>query len=171
MPKLLFASVAALAFAVPAAAQRPAPPPHDPLADEIARALPAPEQIEAMAPALDRMIGAFMNVDVGPIMDAADPLRRHPGYGRRGRTIGALGSRDDPYFEDRIRSDLYGATEGMARMSGAMAAAAPSLARSLREMENALGAAIDDYHRGAPPPRGRRAPPAPRSTPDDPYGD
>ena len=172
MQKLLFASVAALALAAPAAAQpRSAPPPADPLADEIARAIPAPEQIEAMAPALDRMIGAFMNVDVGPIIDAADPYRRHPGYGRRGRTLGALGSRDDPYFEDRIRSDLYDTTEGMARMSGALAAAAPSLAHSLREMENALGAAIDDYHRGAPPPRARRAPPPPRSAPDDPFGD
>lgn len=151
MHKLLIAAAAA-AFAAPALAQ-----PHaydDPLAADIARAVPPAHEIEAMAPALDRSIGALMNVDVGPILDAADPWRRGPDYGRPGRTLGALAEREDPYFEERVRSTLYGATAGMSRMMGTFAAAAPALARSLREVEAAMGAAIDDYHRrrGAPPP-------------------
>ena len=144
MHKLLIAA-AASALAAPAFAQ--SAPPADPIEDEIARALPDREQVEAMAPALDRMLGAFLAVDVGPIIDAADPDHRRPDYGRPGRTLGALGSRDDPYFEDRLRSDIYRSTEDMSRMMGAFAAAAPALAQSLRAMEAALGAAIDDYHR------------------------
>lgn len=150
MHKLLIAAAAA-AFAAPGLAQ--APPPADPLEEEIVRALPDPEEIEAMAPALDRVLGALLTVDVGPIIDAADPYRRRPGYGRSGRTLGALGSRDDPYFEDRLRSSIYGATADMRRMMGALSTAAPALARSLREMEYAVGAAIDDYHRRRGEPR------------------
>lgn len=152
MHRLLIAAAAA-AFAAPAIAQ-PTPAPKDPIEDEIVRALPDPGEVEAMAPALDRLLGAFLAVDVGPIIDAADPNRRRPDYGRPGRTLGALGSRDDPHFEDRLRSDIQGATEDMSRMVGAFAAAAPALARSLREMETALGAVMDDYHRRADP-RGR----------------
>ena len=145
MHKLLIAA-AATAFAVPAAAQDR--PPVDPLEDEIVRAIPDAAQVEAMAPALDRMLRAMMTIDVGPIIDAADPNRRRPDYGRPGRTLGALGSRDDPHFEERLRSSVYDATEKTGRMMGAFAAAAPALARSLREMQNALGAVIEDYERG-----------------------
>ena len=143
-------AAAAAALALPAAAQ---PQPYDdPLADEIVRAIPPAEQIEAMAPALDRMIGALMNVEVGPLIDAVDPYRRGPDYGRPGRTLGELGRRDDPHFEERVRSSLYGSTQQMGRMTGALAAAAPALARALREMERAMGAAADEY-RGDPDPR------------------
>ncbi len=149
MHKLLIAAAAA-AFAAPAFAQAAAP---DPLEDEIRRAVPAADEVEAMAPALDRSVGALMSVDVGPILDAADPWHRRPGFGRRGRTIGALAGRDDPYFEERVRSSLYGATADIARMMNAFGAAAPALARSLREVERAMGAAIDDYHRRRGDPR------------------
>ena len=150
MHKLLIAAAAA-AFAAPAFAQGAAP---DPLEDEIRRAIPPAGEVEAMAPALDRSLGALMNVDVGPILDAADPWRRRPGYGRRGRTIGALAGRDDPYFEERVRSSLYGATADIARMMHAFGAAAPALARSMREVERAMDVAIDDYHRRRGDPRG-----------------
>ena len=149
MHKLLVIAATA-ALAAPAAAQGPAPPPPDPLAEEMVRAIPPAEDIEAIAPALDRVVGAMLDIDVGPIVDAADPYRRHPGYGRPGRTIGAMGSRDDPYFEQRLRSEIYGTTADMARMTDAFAAAAPSISRSVREMHNAIGAAVDDYHRRAP---------------------
>jgi hypothetical protein len=148
MHRLLIA--AAAAFAAPAFAQGAAP---DPLEDEIRRAVPPADEVEAMAPALDRSVGALMNVDVGPILDAADPWRRRPGYGRPGRTIGALAGRDDPYFEERVRSSLYGATADISRMMHAFGAAAPAIARSLREVERAMGAAIDDYHRRRGDPR------------------
>ena len=150
MHKLIIVAAAA-AVAAPAFAQ-PAPP-VDPLEEEIVRSLPDRDEVEAMAPALDRLLSAFLTVDVGPIIDAADPNRRRPDYGRPGRTLGAIGRRDDPYFEDRLRSNIYGATEDMSRMMGAFAAAAPAFARSLREMENAFGAAIEDYHRRRGDPR------------------
>ena len=141
-----FIAAAAAALAAPAVAQAPAPA--DPLEEQIVRAIPGPEQVEAMAPALDRLLGALLTIDVGPIIDAADPNRRGRDYGRPGRTLGAIGSRDDPHFEDRMRSNIYGATEDMGRMMGAFAAAAPSLARSVREMERAMDAASEDFRRG-----------------------
>lgn len=143
MHKLLFA-VAVAAFAGPAFAQEPG---DERFERDIRRALPPAEQVEAMAPAMDAMVGALMSVDVGPIMDAADPLRRGYDYGRRGRTIGAIASRDDPYFEQRVRGSIYGATRDMSRMMDAFVAVTPTLARSLREVERAMGDAIEDYER------------------------
>jgi hypothetical protein len=151
MHKLIIAA-AATAFAGPAFAQSAG----DRLADDIARAVPPAEEVEAMAPALDASVGALMNVDVGPILDAADPMRRRPGYGRPGRTVGALAGRDDPYFEERVRSSIYGATADMSRMMGAFAAAAPALAQSIRQVERAMETAIDDYHRRRGDPSERR---------------
>ena len=46
-----------------------------------------------------------------------------------------------------MRGSVYRSTEDIARMSGAFAAAAPSLARSLRDLQAALEAANADYHR------------------------
>ena len=144
MHKLLIAAAAA-ALATPAVAQ-PQPSAEE-IEEGIVRAIPEPEQVEAMAPALDRLLGALLTIDVGPIIDAADPNRRGRDYGRPGRTLGALGSRDDPDFERRMRSSVYRATADMGRMLGAFETAAPALARSLVQMRDALGAAIEDYHR------------------------
>ena len=170
MNKLILAAVATAALAAPAVAQRepifdermdderapslvrPGDDPRDPLV----AAIPSAGEIEAMAPALDRSLAALLNVDVGPLLDAADPYRRRPGYGRPGRTLGELGRRDDPYFEQRLRSSLYGATGDMARMMEAFAVAAPSLRRSLSELERGMEAAIDDYHRRRGDRRGYR---------------
>lgn len=144
MRKLLIASAAAL-LAGPAAAQPPSL--------DVARALPSSAEVEAMAPALDRMVGALLSVDVGPVLDAADPYARRPGYGAPGRTLRELGRRDDPYFEHRLRGSIYGTTAEMGRMMDAFAAAAPAFERSLRELELGLRAAADEYRsrRPAPP--------------------
>jgi hypothetical protein len=147
MHKLLIAAAAA-ALAAPAVAQAPVT---DPLEEEIVRSIPHPGEVEAMAPVLDRSVGALMEFDVGPLVDAADPYGRRPGYGMPGRTLRELGRRDDPYFEERLRGSIYGATADVSRMMGAFAAAAPSLARSVRELEQALGTAIDQYDRGPDP--------------------
>ena len=141
---------AGLALAASPALAQPA----DPIEDDIQGALPPPEQIEAMAPALDRALGALLEVDVGPIIDAADPNRRRADHGRPGRTLGALGRRDDPYFEDRLRASVHGATADTARMMAAFAAMTPALARSLRELERAVEGAIDTYERGRGRPPG-----------------
>jgi hypothetical protein len=152
MYKLMIAAAAA-AFAGPVLAQPSTSA--DEIEEQIVRAIPEREQVEAMAPALDRMLGAFLTIDVGPIIDAADPYRRGPDYGRRGRTLGALGGRDDPEFEDRLRSSVYTATADMGRMMGAFETAAPALARSLVQMRDALGAAIEEYERRPLPRRDR----------------
>lgn len=155
MRKLVFTLVAA-AIAAPAFAQEP---PRDPLADRIQRAVPPAEAVEAIAPALDQAVGALLTIDVGPLIDAADPHRRGHDYGRPGRTLGNIGRRDDPYFEERMRDSIYRSTADMGQMMGAFAAAAPSIAASLRHFERAMEAAIDDYHRRRPSPR--------RDDPDD----
>jgi hypothetical protein len=149
--RLLLIPIAALALGAPASAQD-----HrgdrrvDPLERDIVRAIPPAEEIEAMAPALDRALSALLSVDVGPILDAADPARRRYDHGRPGRTLGRIGSHGDPRFEERMRGSVYRSTEDIARMSGAFAAAAPSLARSLRDLQAALAAANADYHRRGP---------------------
>lgn len=141
MYKLLLPAVALFA-AQPAFAQS-----YDPLADEMVEALPAPEDVEAIAPVMDNAIGALLDVDVGPVIDAADPYRRRYDHGRPGRTLGEIGSRDDPYFHDRLRSSVYESTAEMGRMMGAFSAAAPALARTMREFERAIAVAVEDHDR------------------------
>lgn len=129
--------IAAAAFVAPASA--------------LAQHVPSGAEIEAMAPAIDRVTGALLGVDVGGIMDAADPYARRPGYGRPGRTVGAMARRRDPYFDARLRASIYGGAARAGRMMDAFAAAMPALRRSLDEARAGIAAAIDDYHRGLPP--------------------
>jgi len=119
-------------------------------ATAFAQRVPSGAEIEAMAPALDRMTDALLDVDVGGIVDAADPYARRPGYGRPGRTLGELARRRDPYFDARLRGSIYGGAAQAGRMMDAFAAAMPALRRSLDEARATVGAAIDDYHRGVP---------------------
>ena len=132
-----------LCLFVLAAAFAPAP--------ALAQSVPSGAEIEAMAPAFDRVTGALLDVDVGGIIDAADPYARQPGYGRPGRTVGAMARRRDPAFDSRLRASIYGGTARAARMMDAFTAAMPAMRRSLDEARAAIGTAIDDYHRGLPP--------------------
>lgn len=132
--------IAALAAAAPVAAQAPS---YDPRADvEFGESLPDRREISEMGVTLDRMLGAFLRVDMGPILDATDPLRRNPDHGRRGRTLGALGGQDDPYFEQRLRASVRGATIGTGQAIEEMRVAAPAIRRSLEAMERSIGAAV-----------------------------
>ena len=130
-------------FVLAAAAFAPAP--------ALAQSVPSGAEIEAMAPAIDRATGALLDVDIGGVIDAADPYARQPGYGRPGRTVGTMARRRDPAFDARLRASIYGGTARAARMMDAFAAAMPALRRSLDEARAAIGTAIDDYHRGLPP--------------------
>ena len=150
MRKLLFL-IGAAALAAPVAAQ--APVFDDSLDDDIVAAIPPAEEVEAMAPAMDAMAGALLSVDIGPLLDAADPARRRYDHGMPGRTLGRIAGRDDPYFEDRMRSSIYGVTSDMGRMMEALVVAAPAMRRSLREFERGIEGAIDDYERRRPAPR------------------
>ncbi len=136
LPFILAASAAAL-IASPALAQ--------------SRPLPSGAEIEAMAPALGRAMEGMLDVDVGPIVDAADPYARHPGHGAPGRTLRNLGRRGDPNFDRRLRDSLYGTTAGMARMADAFAAAAPALRDALYDFESRIRAAANDTRRPLPP--------------------
>jgi hypothetical protein len=100
-------------------------------------------------------------------MDAVDPLARHPGHGQPGRTLRNMGRARDPYFDQRVRSSIYGTTAEFSRMMNAFAVAAPAMRRSLFEMQRSIGAAIDDYHRRAP----RYAPRGPRYEESEPRYD
>jgi hypothetical protein len=141
---LIIAALATLA-AAPSAAQTRADRAR---ADQVRG---AHEVIDRTAPAIDRATGAMLDLDVGPLLDAADP------YGRRGRhrTLRDIAGRDDPRFERRLRASIYGTAAGLDRMVDALAAAEPALRRSMRDMEAAIGGAVD-ASLGPPP---RRLPP------------
>jgi len=145
MKKLLIALAASASLAAPAAAQGPIPGAE---ADaRIVGSLPSSEDVEAIAPVLDRSFDAMLDLDVGPLMDAADPYARHPGYGRPGRTLRRMGRARDPYFEHRLRGSIYGTTAELGRMMDSLAVAAPAMRRSLFEMQRGIAIAVDDYHR------------------------
>ena len=136
------------AIAAPVAAQTPVF--DESLDRDIAEAIPPAEEVEALAPVMDGMVGALLDVEVGPLLDAADPYRRRYDHGVPGRTLGDLAARDDPQFEQRMRSSIYGVTSDMGRMMQAVAVAAPAMRRSLREFERGIEGAIDDYERRRP---------------------
>jgi hypothetical protein len=138
MRNILIAAAAAALSAAPSAAQ-------DRAADNVRGAADA---IEQAAPAIDRAADAMLDLDVGPMLDAAHP------YGPRGRhrTLREIAGRDDPGFERRLHRSIYATSAGLARMMGAIAAAEPGMRRSFDEMERAIGSAIEAAPR--PLPRG-----------------
>jgi hypothetical protein len=151
-------SAALLALvAAPASAQYPyeAGMYEDDPIEAYAYALPDRQrQIEATTHALDRVLGAMLDIDIGPVIDAVDPYRRGPAYGYGPRTLRDMAGRDDPYFEDRIRHSLYGTSIGMSRMMDAFAVAAPVMRESIRRMERDIAEAMRNVPaRDIPPPR------------------
>lgn len=145
MRRMMIGVAAAAACAVPASAQRVFTPDMD---DELVRAVPPPEEVEAMGEAMDRVVGAVLDMPIGPLVDAidaADPTRRRdrPRY-RRGETVGDVASRDDPYFEERLRGTIHGTTGAMGRTMEEIAIAAPVLRRALGEMERSIEQSMDE---------------------------
>lgn len=156
MRPMLLALAATAFIATPALAQPPRPS----------------EQIEDYAPAVDRAADAMLNVDVGPIMDAVDPYRRH----HHRRTLRDMARRNDPDFERRMHATIYGTASRMGRAADAFAAAEPALRRAFAQFENDIAAAMA----APPPPRARvrpgdtlppPAPPPPDDDDDAPWGD
>jgi hypothetical protein len=148
----MFIAIAATAFiAAPAAAQ-------DHEADSVRGAAGAVEQ---MAPAMDRAANAMLDLDVGPLMDAARPYGPHV---RHHHTLRQIARRDDPYFERHMRDSIYGATARTARTLNAIALAEPAMRQALFQMETSLRAAIA----GVPPYAGQPdSEPSYRPGPDD----
>ena len=152
MRLLLFAAASTL-FALPAAAQPPrgAPPPRP------------SDEIRSYAPAVDRATDAFLDIDLGPLLDAVDPYRRHGP-----RTLRDMARRDDPDFDRRLRASIYGNAAAMGRVADAIAAAQPALRQAADQIERGMAGAIDAAE-GPPPPDDEdyAAPPPPSGDVDD----
>ncbi len=105
------------------------------------------EAVRQAAPMLDRSTDRALDLDIGPLLDALDP------YSPRGRrmTLRELARRDDPDFERRLRRSIYRGSARTAATLDAMATAAPSIRRSLREMEAAIAGAMLEARRPLPP--------------------
>jgi hypothetical protein len=157
MRPMLIAFAATAVVAAPAAAQ-------DREADALRGAAGA---IEQAAPAIDRATDAMLNLDIGPLMDAARP------YGprvRHHRTLRDIARRDDPYFERRMRDRIYGASARTSRTLDALAASMPALRQSLYQMEANVRSAMRGVPAYEPRPYGAapdRGPPPPRARPGD----
>jgi len=145
MRPLLVAAAVTL-IAAPAAAQprRDAPPPRP------------SDQIRSYAPAVDRATDALLDIDLGPLLDAVDPYRRHGP-----RTLRDMARRDDPDFDHRLRASIYGNAAAMGRVADAVAAAQPALRHAADQIEQGMAAAIDEAEGPPPPDDGDYAPPPP----------
>ena len=140
---LILAAATLVALPAAAAAQRPS------------------ERIRDYAPAIDRTAEAMLNLDLGPILDAIDPARPHPGH-----TLRAMARRDDPDFERHMHATVYGTAARMGAAADAVAAAEPALRQTLYQLQQDIGRAIaavppapydDEDDRGAYPPSGNSA--------------
>ncbi|TMJ18365.1 MAG: hypothetical protein E6G92_00450 [Alphaproteobacteria bacterium] len=131
---LLLAAAGAALLAGPAAAQN-------------RHAAEAAEAIDRTAPAIDRTTQALLNLDIGPILDAADPTRPH-----HHRTVRDMARRDDPDFERHMRASIYGNAARLRQMSAAIAATEPALRQTLAQFQASIAAAIEGPGMEAPPP-------------------
>ena len=122
------------------------------------------EAVRQAAPMLDRSVDSALELDIGPLLDALRP------WNPRGRhmTLRELGRSNDPDFDRKLRRSIYRGSARAAATPDAMANAAPSIRRSLRDMEAAIAGAMVEARRplppgayDAPPPGNYDAPPPP----------
>jgi hypothetical protein len=130
----------------------------------------AGEAVRQATPMVDRSVDSALELDVGPLLDALHP------WSPRGRrmTLRELGRRDDPDFDRKVRSSIYRGGARAAATLDAMATAAPSIRRSMRELEAAIGTALVEARRplppeawGPPPEAYDQAPPPPPPSDDE----
>ena len=139
------AAAAALALAGPASAQRVFTPEAE---EDLVRAIPPAAEVDAVAETMDRVLGAVLDMPIGPLVDAidaADPearrdRRRYPRY----ETVRDMARRDDPYFEERLRDSLARNSANMGRAMEQIAIAAPALRRALGEVERSVERSIEE---------------------------
>ena len=142
MRKLILAA-AVMAFALPAAAsaQSSSSFPEE-MDEDIARSLPHPAEVEAMADVAGRAAEAVLDVPIGGVIQAIDPSRRV----RRDDTIADVSR--DPYLRDRVRHSVDDVAVGMGDVMAQVAVVAPALRRSLADLERNLDRAVHDARRG-----------------------
>jgi len=131
---LITASVLAIAAPGVAGAQTGQEPAPNRADDEIARSLPSPAETEAIGRVMGDVVGAVMDVPIGPVVEAIDPGRRLSRRERE-RTIGDVASRDDPYYQERLQRSIGAITSGMGDMAVQVAILAPVLRRSMEDLE------------------------------------
>ena len=122
--------------------------------------------VRQAAPMIDRSADSALELDIGPLLDALHP------YGPRGRhmTLRELGRSNDPDFDRKLRRSIYRGSARAAATLDAMAGAAPSIRRSLRDMEAAIAGAMVEARRPLPP-EAYAPPPGGYDTPLPPPGD
>ena len=129
-----------------------------PLAAQPARhaPLPPPGAIEQMGDRVSGLADAIMDVDVGPVVDAVNPGRRH-----RERTLGDYATRRDPYARERMHDSIARTSARVNATMRELAIMAPMMMRSFEDARRRLKAAMNapipprDYRQGyrdAPPP-------------------
>ena len=146
MRSILIAA-AALALTGSAVAAQPAPEPADPRDRELVRAIPGPAEIEAVGETVDRVVGAVLDIPIGPLVDAidrADPAGApHRRYGSKD-TVRDVASGGDPHFEERLRDQIAAATVGMGVMAEQLAVIAPEMRRAIERATDDMERAIDE---------------------------
>lgn len=154
----LLIGAAALALAGSAAAQPGKSA--DPRDREIVEAIPHPAEVEEVGRSMDRVVGAMLDVPVGPLIDAieaADPEgRRDRRRYRRDETLGDIAADGDPYFEERLSDQIRGVTAGMGVMAEQLAVMAPEMRRAAERIERDVERAMDDARDRAEERRRRR---------------
>lgn len=126
--------LAAAALALPTAVQ--ARPHSDaPIADS----LPPPPVIDRGAAALDRVIDGLLQVDVGPVANAIDPGRPHGP-----KTLGDMGRRNDPYFDERVHQSVGELANGMIEMNYRMHRLEPALRHTFEDAARNIQDALHD---------------------------
>lgn len=143
MRKLLVAA-AFLAAASPALAQ---PAYEDDWDDEAPAVRFDAREVDRMAGSLDRLVGAIMDLPVGGIAAAVDPLGRGGIY--PSDTVRDIATRDDPRAEARIRGNIRATTRGVQAMSRSIERMMPVLRHSFEQISNDLRVAIDQAEAGA----------------------
>lgn len=119
----------ALAAPLPAAAA-------DGAARSAVATLNDPVQQDRMADAVTAMVGALMQINIGPLADAiarADPDSPAADI-PPDATLGELAGKDDPHYAERMGGDVRAGTRMAGHAAAALAAYAPVLKDMARDM-------------------------------------
>ena len=130
--RYLLAAAFALIVAAPAVAQ-----PRD-LSADIAASLPHPYDVEAAGDKIGAAVGAIVNIPIGDAVRAIDPTAPVS----RNSTIADVAGRGDPDFEGRLQDQVAGLSVKAADMVRQVAVMAPTLQRTLIDLQRSLDAAL-----------------------------
>ena len=135
--RYLLAVALALTVAAPAVAQ-----PRDPY-DDITASLPHPYDIEAAGDKIGAAVGAIVNIPIGDAVRAIDPTAPVS----RNSTIADVAGGGDPDFEGRLQDQVAGLSVKAADMVRQVAVMAPTLQRTIADLQRSLDAALGDLPR------------------------